>query len=224
MAENGSVRGPAGPGDLAIDHVLLATSDLATAGRALSDRYGLRSVAGGRHPAWGTANWIVPVGDAYLELVTLVDPLVAGRSAFGRWVASARPDGLQPIGWAVRTQLLDAIASRHALLVEAGSRAAPSGQVLTWRLAGVEQAAAEPLLPFFIEWGDGTPHPSCALGAASNGAVEIARLELTGDIDRLRNWLGDATLPITVGAGPPALTRIVLATPDGEVGIDSTFP
>jgi hypothetical protein len=208
---------------LAIDHVLLATSDRAAASRALRDGFGLESVEGGHHPNWGTANWIVPVGDAYLELVAVTNERVAERSPFGRWVASARPVVLQPIGWAVRTTSLDAVAKQHELSVNVGSRTAPSGQVLTWRLAGVERAAAEPLLPFFIEWGHGTPHPSQALGADPNEAVEIARLELTGDPDRLREWLGDEGVPTSVDLGPPGVTRLVLSTPDGEVSIDEAF-
>jgi Glyoxalase-like domain len=162
---DGSGRVPTSLGELAVDHVLLATPDLATASRALGDCYGLRSIEGGHHPDWGTANWIVPVGNAYLELVAVVDARAAERRSFGRWVASAHPSLVQPIGWAVRTRSLDAVATRHALDVNAGSRAAPSGQLLTWRLAGVEHASAEPSLPFFIEWGNETPHPSHALAA-----------------------------------------------------------
>jgi hypothetical protein len=191
--------------------------------RALGDRYGLRSVEGGRHPDWGTANWIVPVGDAYLELVAVVDERVAARSPFGRWLAGARPLVSQPIGWAVRTRSIDAAATRHGLSVIAGSRTAPSGQLLTWRLAGVEQAAAEPHLPFFIEWGEGMPHPSSALGAGSNDSVKIARLELAGDADRLWAWLDYQGGPITVDSGPPGVTKEVIATPGGEVGIDATI-
>ena len=44
-------------------------------------------------------------------------------------------------------------------------------------MAGIEQAAAEPALPFFIQWGAETPFP----GAASR-AVDV-RLELRGDAD-----------------------------------------
>ena len=44
-------------------------------------------------------------------------------------------------------------------------------------MAGIEQAAAEPALPFFIEWGPETPFP----GAAATN-VEVG-LELRGDAD-----------------------------------------
>jgi hypothetical protein len=220
--EDGSGRLPRGFGELAVDHVLLATSDLAMASRSLRDRYGLRSVEGGRHPDWGTANWIVPVGGAYLELVAVVDPRVAEESPFGRWVASARAGFVVPIGWAVRTRSLDAVAARHSLDINAGSRASPSGEVLTWRLAGLEHAARASFLPFFIEWGEATPHPSRAGGEESNDS-EIVRLELTGDPEELQDWLDDEDVPVSVDTGPPAVTKVVLSTSEGELSIDTAF-
>ena len=53
-------------------------------------------------PGWGTANRIVPLGEAYLELVTVVDDPEAAQSPFGRWVAEAGPTLAEPLGWAVR--------------------------------------------------------------------------------------------------------------------------
>src|SRR6476469_4083347 len=52
---------------------MIAVTDLDAAGREFEARHRLASVAGGRHPGWGTANRIVPLGDAYLELVAIVD-------------------------------------------------------------------------------------------------------------------------------------------------------
>jgi hypothetical protein len=43
------------------------------------------------------------------------------------------------------------------LTIADGSRARPDGTVLRWRMAGLERSAEEPSLPFFIEWGAGTP-------------------------------------------------------------------
>jgi hypothetical protein len=189
----------------------------------MSQRYGLTAVAGGRHPEWGTANWIVPVGDAYLELVAVVDERVAERSAFGRWVARADPVILRPIGWSVRAVSLDAVSTRLGLTVTTGSRATPSGRLLTWKLAGVEHAAVEPILPFFIEWAEDSPHPSQALGQDANDSVTIARLHLTGDPVRLRDWLDDGGGPIVVNVGAPELSKVVLSTAAGEVSIDASF-
>jgi hypothetical protein len=116
-----------------LDHVLIAVSDLAGAAREIAARYGLASIEGGRHPDWGTANRIVPLGETYLELIAVVDEAKAAESAVGRWVAGARPGLARPLGWAVRTRELDAQARRLGLTAGAGSRAAPGGELLRWR-------------------------------------------------------------------------------------------
>ena len=106
----------------------------------------------------------------YLELVAVVDEAAAAQNAFGRWVAAARSRTAQLLGWAVRTHELDDVADRLDLTIGTGSRATRSGQVLRWRLAGIEQAAAEPSLPFFIEWAPGTPTSRVALRHATRPA------------------------------------------------------
>src|SRR3954467_3291769 len=118
---------------LELDHVLIAVADLAVAAREIETRHGLTSIDGGRHPGWGTANRIVPLGDTYLELVGAVDAAeAAGRPLrrcaaaaaparpCGRGVAAAPPG--RPLGWAVRRQELDGIAGRLGLTVPTGSR------------------------------------------------------------------------------------------------------
>jgi hypothetical protein len=175
-----------------LDHVVLA------------GRYpDLPSVEGGRHDGWGTANRLVPLGDTYLELVEVVDRDEADTSAFGRWVAAA-PAG--PLGWAVRTSTLDRVAERLGLPVLEGSRPTASGALLRWRAAGFERAAAEPLLPFFLEWAEDAPFP----GRSSTPAGRIVGLELTGDAARLDAWLGAADLPIAVRPGPPGIARVAV--------------
>lgn len=187
---------------LALDHVLVAVADLDAAGAALEARFGLASAPGGRHPSFGTANRIVPLGSAYLELVAVDDPDRAAESAFGRWVASAPPS--RPMGWAVRTGDLDVVARRLGLEIVPGSRAATDGSLLRWRMAGIERAAAEPYLPFFIQWGEGTPLPGGGHGPG------IERLVVSGDAGRLRAWLGGAALPVEVRTGPAAVCEIAV--------------
>ena len=92
---------------LTIDHVIVPVANLAPAAARIETRYGLASVEGGRHPAWGTANRIVPLGDAYVEVVAVVDPETAARAAFGRWVAAATLG--HPLGWAVRTDAIEEV-------------------------------------------------------------------------------------------------------------------
>jgi hypothetical protein len=207
--------------DLEIDHVLIAVADLAAAGQEIETRHGLASIEGGRHPGWGTANRIVPLGDAYLELVAVVDEAQTAQSPFGRWVAAADPTPARPLGWAVRTHRLDDFAQRLDLSVAAGSRDDPSGQIVRWRSAGIEQATAEPSLPFFIERGPGTPLPGRSPATHPAGAVKIAELRLDGDADRLAAWLGAHRLPITLRAGTPAVASIVLARAAGQIVLDA---
>jgi Glyoxalase-like domain len=206
---------------LELDHVLIAVSDLAAAAREIEARHGLASTEGGRHPGWGTANRIVPLGETYLELVAVVDKSEAAQSPFGRWVAAVHPKLAQPLGWAVRTHQLDEVARRLGLTVDAGSRAGRDGRLVRWRLAGIEQAAAEPSFPFFIEWAHDTSLPGRASATHRTGAVEIAELQLEGDADRLTAWLDGQRLPITVRQGAPAVARILLTGAAGEIALDA---
>ena len=192
-----------------LDHVLFAVA-LASASR-LPRQYGLEPYEGGRHPGWGTANWIVPLGDAYVELVAVVDEGEARRSAFGRWVAEAVRAG-GPIGWAVRPDDLDASAARLALDIADGSRTTPAGERVEWRSAGIEEAARRPWLPFFIEWGDPASFP----GATASPDAVVVRVELEGNADELSDWLGVHSLPIEVRPGAAGVTALVL---DGASGV-----
>jgi hypothetical protein len=200
-----------------LDHVLIAVADLGEAGRDIEARYGLASVEGGRHSAWGTANRIVPLGDSYLELIAVIDPARAAESAFGRWVAAAASSTPRPLGWAVRTFQLDEVARRLDLSVHAGSRTTPDGVQLRWRSAGLDQAVAEPSLPFFIEWAPQTQFPGRADVHHHAGTARIVRLVLDADLARLAGWLGDHHLPIVVRAGKPAVSAIVIAMDAGEI-------
>ncbi len=204
---------------LAIDHVLLPVADLAVAASAIESRYGLASIEGGRHPAWGTANRILPLGDAYVELVAVVDAETAAHTAFGSWIASATLG--RPLGWAVRTDAIEAVGLRLGLPVVPGFRDAPGGSRITWRSAGVEVAAREPGLPFFIEWGEGVPLPG-ATAVRHPGGHNPARLKLLSidaDPARLADWLGDHDLPLAVAPGPSRLSELVLTHRDRDFAL-----
>jgi Glyoxalase-like domain len=203
--------------DLELDHVIIAVADLDAAEEAFGDRYGLAVVGGGRHAAWGTANAIIPLGGAYLELITVVEPATAAASAFGRWVASGRH--ARPIGWVVRTSALDTIARRLGLEPTHGSRTTPDGRVLRWRSAGTEVAAAEPTLPFFIEWDTDVEPPGRRPVTHPVGDVALERLVVAGDAERLMAWTGEAALPVLVRPGTPAVLDVVLSAGGREIVI-----
>ena len=193
---------------LTIDHVILPVADLPQAAAEIETRYGLASIEGGSHPAWGTANRIVPLGDAYIELVTVVDPEAAAQVAFGRWVAGATPG--RPLGWAVRTDAIEAVARSLGLPVIPGYRAAPGGELIAWRSAGVDVAARESGLPFFIQWGDGVALPGATAVRHPRGPARMKLLVLSEHPGRLADWLGEHDLPLSVLVGPSGLSAVVL--------------
>jgi hypothetical protein len=195
-----------------LDHVLIAVTDLAAGARELESRHGLASIAGGRHQGWGTANRIVPLGDTYLELIAVVDAEEAASSPFGSWVGREATDEGRPLGWVARTADIDAVAARLGLVARAASRESPDGGTVSWRVAGIDEVAAEPPLPFFVQWAGGT-HPG---RSAPPQPASIARLSVKGDPARLAEWLGEHDMPVSVRPGTPGIAELVLAGPDGE--------
>src|SRR5207302_6576160 len=105
---------------LHIDHVVWGVDNLDRAAGEVQQRYGLVSVPGGRHPGWGTANRIIPLGQDYLELMALVDPEEAALDAVGRGLSRllAGGDGEGLLMWCLATDDLDSTASRLGLAIQ----------------------------------------------------------------------------------------------------------
>ena len=206
---------------LRLDHVVYAVPDLDEAAVRFREEFGLDSTEGGRHERWGTANRIVPLGDQYLELVAVVDEPVAADTAFGRGVLERAARGG---GWftiAAVADDLDAVATRLGLEVESGSRTRPDGQTVRWRMAGLDDPRREPWMPFFLTWDiPDELHPGRARAGHGVRAGGIAWVEVGGDAERLRGWLGGEELPILAIEGEPGLRRVCVATSDGEVVIE----
>jgi hypothetical protein len=140
------------------------------------------------------------LGGGYLEVLAVADRAEAAASLIGRAVANA-PDGL--FGWAVAVEDVPAHARRLGLQVTTIER-----DGLTARLAGVAEAMAEPWLPFFIQRDAGIEDP----GSGGN-AGGIAWVELAGDAERLRAWLGGEQLPVRYAAGDtPGLRAVGLGS------------
>ena len=195
---------------LEIDHVVLGVPDLDDAARRLEQDHGLLALPGGRHPGWGTANRIVPLGESYLELVTVVDADEAAASAFGRWVTAMLHGSAPALGWAARSDDLDALALRLRLDVATGSRTRPDGSVLTWRITGVAEAAADPSLPFLIAWGAGARLPGGTPVEHPAGPVRLVRLEVATDEGRWLAWTGGEVDGVRHVPGAGSTTRVVL--------------
>jgi hypothetical protein len=202
---------------LRIDHVVYAVSDLDAAGARLLDEHGLASVAGGEHPRWGTGNRIVPLGDAYVELLAVVDERVARASTLGRAIGRIADGGGGWFALCLADDALDATAVRLGIEVETGGRQRPDGEVVRWRSAGIEDARRTPDLPFFISW-EGSPdlHPGRGTAAHPSGATGIAWVAVAGDEGAFTAWTAGAELPVRFVAGNPGVVAVGLGGPSGE--------
>ena len=205
---------------LALDHAVYVVSDLDEAAIRFREDLGLDSVPGGRHPGWGTANRIVPLGHGYLELIAVVDPVEAAASDLGRAVLRRVADG---DGWwtfALATDDLDTVAASNGLEVRSGSRERPDGSVLRWRMAGIDDPRREPWLPFFLSWDVPEElHPGRQRAGHGTRAGGLDWVEVGGDAARLDTWLGGREVPIRVVEGDGALLAVGVGTADGELVI-----
>ena len=214
-----------------IDHILLPVGNLEDAARHMHDRYGLQANEGGRHASGGTANYIVPLGLQYLELIAVVAPAEVRDSHLGGRVLQAVHEGETFVAWALRTTDLDAM--RAKLLGEGwdlppmteGSRKRPDGQTLSWRTQDLEKAAGPTAIPFVIEWRipDGL-HPGEAVAAHEHGATAIKRVVVgardpEGVRRRLAVLLGESAMYEVRDSDSDGIEELVLAHSDGETVI-----
>jgi hypothetical protein len=197
---------------LMVDHVVIGVPDLDDAAATLLVRYGLIAAPGGRHPRFGTANRIVPLGTSYLELVAVDDAYAAATHPFGTWVIemAARRAAW---GWALRSTDIEVTAARLGLDVTRGERVRADGVHLSWRLAGVPAEQGDYGRPFFIQWDDATPLPGEADVPHPAGQASLAELHVSGQ--GLGPWLDGPVPQVVLGAGLGGVESIVLTTGTG---------
>lgn len=203
---------------LHLDHVIRAVDDAEAAAAALWDEHGLASVAGGRHPAWGTENRIVPLGDAYLELMTIFDAEQAAHTELGLAVASAIERGGGFLGWMVHADdgdRFDALVAANGLDAARFSRRRPDGSEVSWRLAGLEAMLGAPPLPGLLDWDDPAAFPGRVAVEHRVAPGGLAWIELGGDEERLSGWLGGASLPLRFVDGEPGVHAAAVALAGG---------
>lgn len=208
-----------------VDHVSYAAEHdglQATADR-LSKLIGVEPVDGGVHPRFGTRNVILPLANHnYLEVVEVLDHPASDKAPFGQAVRARSEAGGGWMGWVVAVADIHPAEARLGRESVEGNRTRPDGVELKWRQLGVKGLIADPQLPFFVQWEDMSVHPS---DGGSTAALE--RLEIAGDPDRVREWLGLPTdhrpegvdFSFVAPRGTPGLMSVTFLTPDGEVTI-----
>lgn len=188
-----------------IDHVLYAAADLDEVAARIERAHGLASYAGGDHPLFGTGNVIVPLGDAYIELIGVTDPAVAAQNPLGVMVGDLAARGGGWMTWVVAVEDIDAHAVRVGSFVIPGHRVRPDGATVSWRAAGMERMLEDRRYPFFIEWDDPAAHPGARAGAPSSIVVEVAAEE-----EGVRAWLGDLPANVSLTAGDAGLHTVTV--------------
>lgn len=210
-----------------LDHVSYAVShsELADTIQRFGADLGAGFIDGGRHPRFGTQNFVLPlVGGMYIEVVAALDHPAAEQAPFGRAVRQRAEDGGGWLGWVVAVDNISAVEQRVGRAAIDGHRRRPDGYDLTWRQLGVLDLIADPQLPFFIEWlSPSAEHPS-----HGNSAVRISNIEIAGDAAVVAEWLGEPSnhplddidvkwLDSSDGAGIVAIT---FETPSGSLRLD----
>jgi hypothetical protein len=204
---------------LEVDHVLIAVGNLDEAAERFQHDYGLMSIDGGRHPGWGTANRVVPLGREYLELIGVVDPDEALGHPFGRWMLERVEDGDHLLRCCLRPHDIKEVAERIGHEPVAGSRELPEGGTVQWQLVGL-QAAMSDNLPFFIEWQPGTRHPGSYKVQHPSQAMGIAWVEIGGDPDRLQEWLGEDVAAVRLVGGKKGIRRVGIIAAEGDLVLE----
>jgi hypothetical protein len=206
---------------LRFDHVIVASGDVEATAKSLRSAHGLTSLPGGRHRGHGTGNHIVPLGHDYIEIMGVVDQDEARTSQLGRWV-QAQSDGGDSLGaLCLRVADIGEVCGRLGLEPLPMSRVRADGSLLSWDLAGLDQALEEPPLPFFISWhGPAELHPGRMEAEHDVSPQGISWVHLAGDPDRLAAWLGPHDLDIRIDEGPPGVRAVGIATAKGEIVLE----
>lgn len=196
-----------------IDHIILGINDLDKGIAQFKELTGVEPVFGGIHPNSFSQNALVALdGETYIEIMA---PKPDAQNIPAHFLILEK---LTPIGFAVRTR--NAIQSKEKLKAAGlitttskdGSRAKPDGTLLSWTTFGVEPLE----YPFFIEWGDGTVHPS----TTSPKGCSMQSFDISTPDDAAMKQLNiTLKLGLNVSNGPNMKLQLTINTPKGQVTI-----
>jgi len=209
-----------------LDHVSYAVShnELADTVQRLGALLGAGFSDGGRHPSFGTRNFVLPLkGGTYLEVVAALEHPAAEQAPFGQAVRNRAEAGGGWLGWVVAVQDIAPIEARLGREAVDGHRRRPDGIDLTWKQVGVKGLMNDPQLPFFIQWlSPADQHP-----AHHADGVSIRSIEISGDQDVISEYLGEPSSHplddveiIWVEADEPGIVAVTFESANGSVRID----
>jgi Glyoxalase-like domain len=202
-----------------MDHLVFGVPDLARGIELVEHRTGVRARLGGQHPGRGTHNALMSLGGRkYLEIIA-IDPMQVEAPGL---LFPELKDLSEPrlIAWAVAVENLVETARRAAaqnidtIGPLAGSRAQADGSLLSWQTLRINGPHAKGL-PFFIEWQNGTAHPS---QHSPSGCRLVSFVVEHTDVEWMRRTLKGLGVEANVVSSPVAVRlKARLQTPKGEV-------
>lgn len=208
-----------------LDHIILGCSDLDSGIAFLERGTGVRAAAGGSHPGGGTRNALLSLGGRrYLEILAPDPEQVNLKPQIQRGVEALKAlPAPRLMTWAEHPGDLVAFAAklRRSGFSFAGplpgSRVRPDGRVLKWKTI-VLRDSRHGLLPFFIEWGTGSVHPS--QDAPSGCRVEnfVVADPDSGRLSTIFERLGVA---VQVERAPKPQLRARIVGPRGTIELTS---
>lgn len=211
-----------------LDHLSYAAGPegLAACAQRMGAQLGAAFIDGGLHPTFGTRNFVLPLArGCYLEIVKALDHPAVDTAPFGRAVRDRSEQGGGWLAWAVAVDDIAPVEQRLGRQAAPGHRRRPDGYDLRWRQIGLHDVAAEPQLPFFVQWDvDDAHHP-----AAGGGAVTLRKLEIAGDEAAVDRYLGTSSRTPLDGIdvdwlepveGERGIVAAVFDTSRGEVRLD----
>ena len=205
-----------------LDHILLGSPDLQGGIDFVARLTGVRATFGGVHPGRGTQNALLSLGERrYLEIIA-PDPAQPGVK---NPVASNLHSLTEPriVGWAAHPGSVTAFAEKlRAAGVgfdgpTPGSRKRPDGQVLKWQIVSLADTASG-LLPFFIEWGQNSVHPSVD---APKGCALLGFAAETPDPEKLLATLKVLNLDLPVKKGEKPRLHALISGPKSNLDVYS---
>lgn len=173
-----------------LDHVSYAVypQEFADTVQRLGALLGSTFVDGGKHPSFGTRNFILPVsGGMYVEVVTTLDHPATEQSNFAKAVKHRYEQGGGWLSWVIAVDDISGVEEKLGRNAVDGRRRRPDGFDLQWKQIGVMDVIADPELPFFIQWlSDASEHPS-----RNSSNLAISSLRLSGSQTTLDSYLGE---------------------------------
>ncbi len=201
-----------------VDHLVLATPNLAEGIDEIERLLGVRAMAGGQHLRWGTRNALVSLGGrVYLEIIgpDPDQPGFAGDRVFG----VDQLDRSKLVTWAAKGTNLEEVVERAKQRgqdlgdVQEGARERADGELISWRLTDPYRTGNDGIRPFLIDWGS-TAHPAPTL---PTGCVLLGLRAEHPYPRKVRADLAELGLEIEIDqARQPALVATV-GTPKGKV-------